>query len=192
LGVLKLFDRLQQNPGLFAWFTAEELSIERNSQGQRAFVTALVEHFGPGLKGLVALPQSVAESYLQSNRYVGFDIPLTPLQPITSGRSGRGLEKHDVDLTVVEHRWLWILAWHSKSLPISGTDRVVFFPLGWVAMDDMSVILSLRDKFHAKGLPLIEIESNRYARLSVNPRMVYFDPNFFRYRLQGTTRPILD
>jgi len=187
LGVVKLFERLEQKPHLFAWFTAEELSIERNVSGQRAFVTALVDHFGPGLKGLLAMPKSVAENYLQSTPHIGFDIPLTPSQPITSGRSGKGLQKFNVGLSFLEHRWLWILAWHNKSLPITGTDRVVFLPLGWVALDDLSVVISLQEKLVAKGLSLIEIDGSRYARLSVNPRMVYFDTDFFRYRLQGNS-----
>lgn len=184
-GVLKLFERLQRCPELFAWFTPDELGKERNARGQRAFVTALVEHFGPDLKELVALPQAVKETRLINTPHIGVDIPLLPEQPITSGRSGKPFKEHPARLTEAEHRWLWALAWHAKSLPFADADNVSLLPLGWVRVNDIAVVLSLRDKLDACDLPLVEIEDGRYARLSINPRMVYFDPDFFRYRLNG-------
>lgn len=184
-GAVKLLDRLDRNPELFSRFTASELGAERNARGQRAFVTALVEHFGPELKELVALPQAIADSYLQNTPHVGVDIPLTTEEPIRIGRSGKPLKDYSVCLTEVELRWLWALAWHSKSLPLADAHSVSLLPLGWVRVDDMSVALSLRDKLDASGLQLVEIEGGRYARLSINPRMAYFDPEFFRYRLHG-------
>lgn len=184
-GVLKLFERLQRCPELFAWFTADELGMERNARGQRAFVTALVEHFGTELKELVALPQAIVETHLVNTPHIGIDIPLAPERPVTSGRSGKPLKEHAARLTETEHRWLWVLAWHAKSLPFADADNVGLLPLGWVRVDDIAVVLSLRDKLDASDLPLVEIEDGRYARLSINPRMVYFDPEFFRYRLHG-------
>ena len=184
-GAIKLFERLHRCPELFAWFTADELGMERNTRGQRAFVTALVEHFGPELKQLVALPQAIAETHLLNTPHVGIDIPLAPEWPVTSGRSGKPSKEHRARLTVAEHRWLWALAWHAKSLPFAGAHNVGLLPLGWIRIDDIAVVLSLRDKLDASGLRLVEIEDGRYARLSINPRMVYFDPNFFRYRLHG-------
>lgn len=184
-GVVKLFERLDNHPELFARFTASELGTERNARGQRAFVTALVEHFGADLKELVALPQSIVETYLQNTAHVGVDIPLMADQPITIGRTGKSLKEHTVCLTEVELQWLWALAWHAKSLPLAGVDDIGLLPLGWIRCEDISAILSLRDKLDTSGLQLVEIEGGRYARLSINPRMVYFDPDFFRYRLHG-------
>jgi hypothetical protein len=184
-GALKLFERLRRCPELFAWFTADELGMERNARGQRAFVTALVEHFGLELKGLVALPQAIAETHLLNTPHIGVDIPLAPEQLVTSGRSGKPPREHAARLTEAEHRWLWALAWHAKSLPLAHVDNVGLLPLGWIRVDDMAVVLSLRDKLDASGLQLVEIEDGQYARLSINPRMVYFDPKFFRYRLHG-------
>lgn len=184
-GVLKLFERLQRRPELFAQFTTEELSMERNARGQQAFVTALVEHFGPELKELAALPQAVVKTHLLNTPHIGVDIPLAPEHPVTSGRSGKPQKKHAARLTEAEHRWLWALAWHAKGLPLSGRDNVRLLPLGWVRVDDMAVVLSLRDKLDASGLRLVEIEGGQYARLSINSRMVYFAPEFFRYRLYG-------
>lgn len=184
-GALKLFERLHRSPELFARFTAAELGAERNARGQRAFVTALVEHFGPELKELVALPQAIEETYLLNTPHIGVDIPLTTGQSITSGRSGKSLKEHAARLTEAELRWLWALAWHAKSLPLAGGDNIGLMPLGWVRINDLAVVLSLRDKLDASGLQLVEIEGGRYARLSINPRMVHFDPEFFRYRLHG-------
>jgi len=184
-GAVKLFNRLDRNPELFAYFTASELGAERNARGQRAFVTALVEHFGPELKELVALPQAITESYLQNTAHIGVDIPITTEEPIRIGRSGKPLKDHSACLTEAELRWLWALAWHAKSLPFADANNVGMLPLGWVRVDDMSVVLSLRDKLDTSGLQLVEIEGGQYARLSINPRMVYFDSEFFRYRLHG-------
>ncbi|MYM90479.1 hypothetical protein GTP91_25315 [Rugamonas sp. FT82W] len=185
-GKLALFDRLHRCPELFAWFTPEELERENNTAGQQAFVTALVEHFGLGLKELVAVPPATTENYLFNDALIGIDIPLTPEQFVTSGRSGKSLTPCPARLTEAELQWLWALAWHAKSLPITGTNKIGLLPSGWMRVDDMAAIQSLRDKLEAKGLRVVEIEGGRYARLSVPPRMVYFDPGFFRYRLSGT------
>jgi len=184
-GAVKLLDRLDRNPELFSRFTASELGAERNARGQRAFVTALIEHFGPELKELSALPQAIAQSYLQNTAHVGVDIPLTTEGPIRIGRSGKTLKDHSPRLTEVELRWLWALAWHAKSLPLADVGSAGLLPLGWVRVNEISVVMSLRQKLNASGLELVEIVGGRYARLSINPRMVYFDSEFFRYHLHG-------
>lgn len=184
-GMLKLFERLQRCPELFAWFTADELGTERNSRGQRAFVTALVEHFGPQLKELESLPQAVVENYLLSTPHIGVDIPMALDRPITSGRSGKPLKEHVARLTETELRWFWALAWHAKSLPLAGSGNVALLPSGWVRVDNMAIVEGLRDKLDASGLRLVEVEGGRYVRLSIDPRMIYFDAEFFRYRLHG-------
>lgn len=178
-GKLKLFERLHRCPQLFARFTASELAAERNARSQQAFVTALVEHFGPELQELVALPQAMLESYLLSTVQVGVDIPLIPEQSVTSGRSGKPLKEHTASLTVEEHGWLWALAWHAKSLPFARTDNVGLLPCGWIRIDEMAAVLSLRDKLNSSGLHVVEIENGQYARLSINPRLIYFDLDFF-------------
>jgi hypothetical protein len=188
-GVVKLFERLQLYPESFAWFTADELGAERNVDGQRAFVTALVEHFGPRMEALAALPPAIDEPYLFSTSHVGVDIPLAPDGDLTSGRSGKPLKRYAALLTETEHGWLWALAWHAKSLPFAGGQGGEgLLPHGWVRIDDLSAVQSLREKLETSGLRLVQILDNRYARLSIDPRHIYFDPEFFSYQLHGDAR----
>jgi hypothetical protein len=189
LGVVKLFERLQLSPESFAWFTADELGVQRNVDGQRAFVTALVEHFGSKMEALAALPPAIDEPYLFSTSHVGVDIPLVPGGHLTSGRSGRSLTTYAAQLTETEHGWLWALAWHAKSLPFTGGQGGKgLLPQGWVRIDDLSAVQDLRDKLETSGLQLVQILDNRYARLSIDPRHIYFAPEFFSYQLHGDAR----
>jgi hypothetical protein len=189
LGVVKLFERLQLYPESFAWFTADELGAERNLEGQRAFVTALVEHFGTRMKALAALPPAIDEPYLFSTPHVGVDIPLAPDGDLTSGRSGKSLKMYGVQLTETEHGWLWALAWHAKSLRFAGAQgSKCLLPHGWVRVEDLSAVQSLREKLETSGLRLVQILDNQYARLSIDPRHIYFDPKFFSYQLHGDVR----
>jgi len=188
-GVVKLFERLQLYPESFAWFTADELGAERNLDGQRAFVTALVEHFGTRMEALAALPIAIDEPYLFSTPRVGVDIPLAPGGDLTSGRSGKSLKTHAAPLTETEHGWLWALAWHAKSLPFAGGQGGKgLLPHGWVRIDDLSAVQGLREKLETSGLRLVQILDDQYARLSIDPRHIYFDPEFFSYQLYGDAR----
>ena len=189
LGVVKLFERLQLYPELFAWFTADELGVERNLDGQRAFVTALVEHFGTGMEAMAALPLAIDEPYLFSTPHVGVDIPLTFDGNLTSGRSGKPLKVYAAQLTETEHGWLWALAWHAKSLPFTGgLGSKLLLPHGWVRIDDLSAVQSLRAKLETSNLRLVQILDNQYARLSIDPRHIYFASQFFSYQLHGDVR----
>jgi 8-oxo-dGTP pyrophosphatase MutT (NUDIX family) len=185
-GAVRLFERLQLYPDAFAWFTLDELGAERNLQGQRAFVTALVEHFGTKMETLAALPPAIDEPYLLSTPLVGVDIPLVLGRDVTLGRSGKPMKPHAVQLTKTEHGWLWALAWHAKSLPFAGREDVDgLLPHGWVRIHDLPAVQGLRKKLEASGLRLVQILDDQYVRLSIDPRHIYFAPEFFSYQLHG-------
>ena len=189
LGLVKLFERLQLYPESFAWFTADELGAECNLDGQRAFVTALVEHFGQKMEAMAALPLAIDEPYLFSKPHVGIDIPFALDGNLTSGRSGKPLKVCAAQLTETEHGWLWALAWHAKSLSFAGGQRgKLLLPHGWVRIDDLSAIQSLRAKLETNNLRLLQILDNQYVRLSIDPRHIYFDPQFFSCKLHGSVR----
>lgn len=189
LGLVKLFERLQLYPESFAWFTADELGAECNLDGQRAFVTALVEHFGPRMEAMAALPPAIDEPYLFCTPHVGIDIPFAPDGNLTSGRSGKPLKVCAAQLTETEHGWLWALAWHAKSLSFTGGQGgELLLPHGWVRIDDLSAVQSLRSKLETNNLRLVQILDNQYVRLSIDPRHIYFDHQFFSYKLHGGVR----
>ena len=187
-GEAALYDRVCCKPGLFSWFSAEDLARQTLPDGRSAYIDALKIALGDDLQPrLEMLADSSAFQPRLSGESQTITIPSSPERPFLLGKTGK---ETPIFLNMSVRQWglLFTLAWHRKGLELKPeSNALTLLPNGWVRLDDpgqMAEAKLFASTLADAGLPLIEIIAGVYLRVSVEKNILFFDDELYTYSLQ--------
>ncbi len=186
-GEARVLERANGEPDRLAWFSVEEISAPAGRMdGKQAFVDALREQLGDGLKAFLDdTPDSGGTPYVLSGDARAVDLPTSHDQPFRVGRTG---DEKDVPIPLSGDEWalLWTAMAHAKGLSLTASDgHLIFLGGGWIKLRSSTVgqvTESLIRKLYEADLPLIR-RAGDFLRSACAPEFIYFAENSFRYRL---------
>lgn len=189
-GELALMRSEQLSPDKVAWFTAEELLDDTRVDGKRAYVNALKVGGRDAARALLdSIPDSGAPS-LQLPVLVetsAVDLPGAPDAEFLIGKSGKE-QALRCNLTDEEWELLMMLAWHAKGLPCHPTPQhATALHRGWLLLRSQQAqcaVERLVCKLQGmKALPTPRILEGQFARLDIDPRLLFLSRAFYRLNL---------
>lgn len=197
-GEVALYDRVCNEPQRFSWFSSEDLARNTLPDGRSAYIDALKSALGDSIQSLL---ERVSDSSLFQPRFSGesqqITIPSSPMRPFLFGKTGK---EKSVPLIMTERQWglLFALAWHRKGLDLKSESSVfTLLPNGWIRLNDSKLVAEAKQfasSLADAGLPLIEIISDLYLRVSVEKSILFFDDDLYSYALHrdGDSEGLLD
>jgi hypothetical protein len=135
---------------------------------------------------LSAIPDSSGTPYRLTAEINAVDLPASSHQPFRIGKTGKEKDLA-IPLDSDELALLWTLAAVARGLKVQpNVDRLLLLGGGWVKLQAEQTIdtaLSLVGKLASAGLPLVQIVAEVFARINIDPALVYFSESAFRFTL---------
>jgi len=191
-GEAQLLEVIADSGEKLVWFSVEDLvDPTGRTDGKRAFVDALGQHFGRQLSEfLEATPSSSTVPFRFKTRAEAVELPAHHDEPVLVGETGKERPRH-VGFTEDGHALLMLIAAHAKGLEIDPTaGHVRLLPGGWVNAESdsaRSALEELQSLLAAENLPLLQRVREQFVRLSVVPEFLFFDEGVFGYQLHPQT-----
>jgi hypothetical protein len=187
-GEARLFDHIADSGEKLVWFSIEDLvDPTGRTDGKRAFIDALGQHFGNGLPDfLESVPSSSTTLYRFNKRAKAVEIPARLGDPVLIGETGKE-NRTFVEWSEEGFALLMLLGTHCKGLELEPEPtHLSLLPGGLIKAESEAarVVLSqLQATLVAEDLPLIQQVGEHYVRLAVDPKFLYFGEGLFSYRL---------
>lgn len=174
----------------FAWFTLDDLMAPHGLiSGKAAFIDALREEFPLDLRDFLGgIPDSSGMPYRLTGETHAVDLPTSPSMPFRVGKTGK--EKDQANpLDANELALLWALVAHARGMALQADERrIKLLGGGWIRLVTAETTAhSLVSKLTGMGLPLVQLVTDTYARVAIDPAIAYFAESAFRYRLDNRT-----
>ncbi len=187
LGESRLFDRVSESDQ-FEWFTVDDLLAPRGrADGKSPFIDALRTEFSGNLQSfLMGIPDSGGTPYRYTSESDAVDIPASCIAPFRVGKTGKEKDVKVV-LNSAELALLVVLAAHSRGLELAAEPaHLRMLGGGWVKLlsleaEDCATLLA--GKLVASKLPIVQIATRSYVRLTVDPQLIYFAEETYVYSL---------
>jgi hypothetical protein len=185
-----LLDRIDANPEKLVWFSIDDLvDPTGRSDGKRAFIDALSNHFGEKEKikcFFQDVPSSSTTEYRFNTPNSAVELPDSPDRPVLVGQTGKERAR-PIDFSTEEHALLMLLAGWGKGLRLTAeADHVDLLPGGWLRVNSekaKSVLLALEARLVSAELPLLQSVRAHFVRFSVDPVYLFFSEEMFKYSL---------
>ncbi len=187
-GEAQLLEVIADSGEKLVWFSVEDLvDPTGRTDGKRAFVDALGQHFGRHLSEfLEAIPSSSTVPFRFRTRAEAVELPVRHDEPVRVGETGKERPRH-VRLTEDGHSLLILIAAHAKELQIEpDACHLRLLPGGWVKAESDSARSALEEAqslLTAENLPLLQRVAEQFVRLSVAPEFLFFNEACFGYQL---------
>jgi hypothetical protein len=187
-GMFKLLREESRQPETFARFSVDELLAGENRQGRKAYMEPFQAEFGFDQAALRKELLKVRESYLPSYH---FSEPADSFTLSLRGQLRQGEAEKPLEIPLEEQqlRLLWALGAHAKGWAFNAwNEAVAARPYGWLEilqpelLTELQVLAGVLDS-HA--LPLLEIEQERYVRLSAAPELIFFSADNCTYLIRA-------
>jgi len=192
-GLCFLQERIKQDERLI-WFSIEEMAKGETSDGKIAFINALLNDFAENRQelqqSLLALDSSFSAGYKSVKKNIV--LPKDYRSDFLIGVSGKE-QAYSINLNSEQFSLLLGLAAHQRAFEFSKLHSdIQLHPYGWIEVSKASVLkpqlLALVDALKEGVLP-VEVQQDRYFRLSVAPDNLYFDDSLFSWSIE--TQPLL-
>lgn len=187
-GEAHLLNHITDSGDKLVWFSVEDLvNPAGRTDGKRAYIDALNQHFGAGLSEfLTSIPSSSTIKYRFNSREEAVELPASFDQPLLVGETSKERSKH-VGLSSTAHALLLLLGVHGKGLNVvPDKEHLGLLPGGWVRAESSlarEMLAQLQTQLTDSGLPLLDKVGERFVRLSVNPEVLFFSEGLFGCRL---------
>lgn len=185
-GETRLLDTVANAEGRLIWFSSEDLVAPLGrSDGKTAFIDALHQQFGTRLKSFFdATPTSSTLPYRFSARADAVELPVQSDEPILIGETGKE-RKRLVALSPEGHGLLVVAAAHARGIDVEADpEHLCLYPGGWLKLKSvhaLTVMKELLATLEGERLPLIQSVYGDFARISVDPDILFFDERCFSY-----------
>lgn len=189
-GLFALYERIGRDEYL-NWFTLEEFSKAKTSDGKMAYIDALKSDFSSKEKWLssaLGLPASYENDYRYHQDGDAITLPVLDGDLIEKGKTGKERELN-IHLSAIEKSLLLglqlISAVSDASIKPNGIQILGF---GWVRALDEEIKQQLRAltlKLDSSNLPIIECRNEDYFRISVDPSQCFLSDAAYRFSIEG-------
>lgn len=186
-GLVFLQQRIAQDERL-VWLTLDDIERGTSDDGKIPYIQALYLEFGDDHKALTAALRELSESFVPAYRVdkknYAITLPLAVDKPIRMGAPGK---EKPLALALVPGQLQWVLglAAHLRGFSLqSDAQRIRLHPHGWIeVLSDVALARELQTLAETlQGTDLIvEVQRERYFRLSVRPDSVYFDDALYAF-----------
>lgn len=187
-GLFRLLARVEGHS--LKWFSAAEVAQGKSQDGRSAYLLALYQAFDNDRQALQRQLEQVSEAFV--NRYRlsaekhSLTLPVYAKTPLT-----QGITRHEEVVSLIlsqdETRLLYALAAQAKGFAfVQWTKGVTALSYGWLKVTDAqqaSTLQALAERCCAANLPLLEVDTGRFFRLSVAPECLFFANELFSYTL---------
>ena len=188
-GEARLLDHVAVSENL-EWFRLDDLlSPMGRTDGKTAFIDALRNEYADNLQAmLAAVPDSNGTPYRLTGETNLVDIPAAHNRPFRVGKTGKEKE-FSIPLTATELALLSTLVAYARGfdvLPASAHVRLLGG--GWIKLtteEALTTALSLTQKLAAALLPMVQMVAGTFARLAIDPAIVFIGEANYQYRLDG-------
>jgi len=188
-GEVRLLDKVSCGEG-FAWFTLDDLlAPPGRPDGKAVFIDALREEFPHDLSDFLGgIPDSSGTPYRLTGETQAVDLPSAPCMPFRIGKTGKEKD-HANPLDTDELALLWTLAAHARGMALKVDEsRIKLLGGGWARLVEAEATTRrLISKLAGMGLPLVQMVSDTYARVAIDPAIAYFAESAYRYHLDDRT-----
>ncbi|MBF0239620.1 MAG: hypothetical protein HQM12_18115 [SAR324 cluster bacterium] len=195
-GWMKLLEYLASQPhGHFAWFTSEEMRLQQNSGGKKAYLQALFPNFESERvleETLNLLEESYTDRYALGEPSLPVDLPHETENRLRYGLTGKE-QTLPVELTLPRRQMLLALGWYARQScgptilpPLLLTEGVLAMPQGWLRVMSPELVndlTELADQLNQAQFPLLEQAQQCYFRLSAAPSKIFWEASLFSYAL---------
>ncbi len=188
-GEARLLDEVTRTERL-EWFSLGDIaSLHGRPDGKVAFIDALHNEFSDALPGFLEdIPDSSGTPYRIFGEANAVDIPVNPDMPFRVGKTGKEKDR-PISLDSDQLALLCTLVAHTRGIKLVPDEhRLKLLGGGWVRLASersMQVAQNLTNKLASSGLPLIQLVADTYARIAIDPSIVYFNESAFLCRLDG-------
>jgi 8-oxo-dGTP pyrophosphatase MutT (NUDIX family) len=193
-GETRLLETVAAKDDKLSWFTCEDLANPLGRpDGKMAFIDALQQQFGARLRPfLAATPESSRPSYRFSLKADTVELPAQNDAPFLVGDTGKEKKKL-ICLTPDTHNLLLIAAAHAKGMRLEADPaHLALYPGGWLKLNSaqtQGVMQELLATLDSERLPLIQVVTGNFARISVASDILFFNELFFAYRIRQEESP---
>jgi len=195
-GFLVLRKTLKDQKNELLECTLDEVAQGKTQDGGKTFrIEAIYDDFKNDRDALKVALQGLPSSYDNCYRYTDDrDALILSLENhILRGAAGKETLL-PISLTPEQKALLMGFAAHGKGFLIANTPAagLTLYDYGWVEIYDpglVEAVTELSELFRQANLPYIEMAYGCYARLSLPPNLVFFDPAFFTCSLQESEEP---
>jgi len=195
-GYLPLRNRMKTDKRLIECSLDEIVSGKTVGGASTLRIEALYRDYNDNRDELRRSLEGIYPSYI--NQYLFNDekkdgLVLSLANNILRGSSGKEQPLSVMSLTPDQKEILLTLAIHGKGLPLelAAPQKATLHEFGWLEIHDDDLLVYLRElceKMRQADSPLIEAASSNYYRLSLLPDMLFFDPEYFSFRLKEIER----
>jgi len=180
-----------EHDGRLAWFSIDEMINGVASDGKMAFINALVEDFEDDndlRQTLLALKESFSADYKSDKKNI--TLPRNASVDLLKGTLGKE-QAYPLNLNTEQWHLLIGLAAHQRGFKFSKLHPDIrLHPYGWIEVISSSELQQglseLLSALSGENL-MLEVQGERYYRLSVAPEHIYFDDAWFIGAIQPDT-----